>query len=253
MKRICKSLAAIAFIGLFSISASAQKDMFKNGFVLKLGLNMPSSTFADVSQMTVDFGGGLGSLPVGTGLTPDLKMGYALELGTHFFLNSIEFHEDMRIGIDVSWFDLNYQALKYNDVFDPIPYEGYMGNIGAKVGPSFSYSPADNMAIDVAFKWNPVFTIGGVARTTTYTSTDPVTGKPVETEFAEGFGVGGFGSRFSPSLAFRYSVLLVGFEYNMGTNDHTAVFADDRITGPDITGTNPTPLNSMRINIGFKF
>lgn len=126
------------------------------------------------------------------------KWGGVFELGSIFMLNGIKLADGMRIGINVDYMSLQLHQFKINDGDSKFTTFCF----GSKIGPSFTYSPVDKLEFDAVIKFNPVWVASAFMKD--YSDEDP-----------EVF-VGVFGTKMSVGFNIRYSILMMGFEYNPG-------------------------------------
>ena len=221
--------AAIVLFSMGNISAQ-DNPAFDNGFSLRFGLNLPSSSFG-----TFDFENNTGN---GTIKYNGSSIGYGLELGSMYFLNAIDIGESFRIGIDATYLDLNF--INANYTYTPAgigetPQDATLGffQMGCMVGPFFSFSPIDNLSLDLAFKFNPAWSVFGS-----------------NNENVADFGLNLFSLNYVPALYFRYSILFIGLEYNIANHKHqigntaTSTISDASIA---------TNMTRAKFLIGFKF
>ncbi|MCB0480244.1 MAG: hypothetical protein KDC83_02380 [Flavobacteriales bacterium] len=297
-----KRLFTIAAAGLLSFGLVAQDNpAFKNGFTLKFGLVPGGKNFGDLSELnslnTQDYttayakllqdvaaGNPITSVPLEPTLlvNQEASFGYGFELGTMFFLNSVDFHDQIRLGIDVTWFEMYYSSMTY-DTYKPggygrtgvtkygEPLKAHSIRPGAKVGVSVSYSPVEKLAIDLSFRVNPMLNVMAIIPGTVYEESFPTTnwqnGSPATGTFKEDVGAAqvGFGMRFVPGLYVRYAPFFVGIDMPMGSPKYngglaTAVTLEDP-SSPLSISIEPSAeihkykskTNEFRILLGFKF
>jgi hypothetical protein len=127
------------------------------------------------------------------------KIGGIFEVGSIFMLNSIKIAPGMRLGINLDYLSVNYHRFK--DTEDKSTYSFVY--VGSKIGPSFSYSPVDRLVFDAYFKFHPVWIDAAF-----FAYNDEL----VEDDLFMGF----MGLKYSVGLNVRYSVLMLGFEFNPG-------------------------------------
>lgn len=269
-----KSFLAVFALGLFSMGSYAQDNpAFKNGFSLKFGIAPGSKNFGDLSELnTLNYSEYLtekakfdqdriaGNTPTSVPLEPTqlvnqtVGLGYGFELGTMFFLNSIDFHDQIRIGIDVTWFEMYYSSASY-ETYKPGKYGSkgtqYGENLkahsirpGAKLGVFVSYSPVDKFAIDLGIKAAYGVNVMAIIPGTVYEESYPVTyasaggvsvpvGTPGATvsngtaTYKEDVGAAqvGTGLRMVPGLYVRYAPFFAGIDMPMGSLNYTGGLA----------------------------
>ena len=173
-------LMAIAFAGY------AQDGNLKKQTYFRFGISSPSwkyKGFDNKSDWFTDFD----------------RIGYIFETGSIFMINSLKIAPDMRLGINVDYLSASYHKFS---VGDNQIRENYF-YIGSKIGPSFSYSPVKRLVFDVYAKFNPVWVAGSL-----WTDDSDLS----EDQFYMGF----MGIKWSVGLNVRYSLLMLGFEFNPG-------------------------------------
>jgi hypothetical protein len=127
------------------------------------------------------------------------RMGGIFEVGSIFMLNSIKIMDGMRIGINVDYLSigLNKFTMAGNNFSNQFIYAG------SKIGPSFSYSPVKHLVFDAFVKFNPVWIAGDYQNDKTDDTNNQLY-------------IGYMGMKYSVGLNIRYSVLMLGFEFNPG-------------------------------------
>lgn len=233
MKRFLILIVVVSSVFALKAQEDSGNDIFEKGFTLKTAYISPLSNWGDFRQLPLQYG------------LQQPRWGLGLQLGTMFFLNGIDIGEDMRIGIDVTWMSFSGQSaifnyrdtVNYGNSIDPKQgtFNIYHFYLNPEFGPMFSFSPGDNMALDVSFKFSPGI---GLARGTY---------RP-DIHLREGITGLGYGIRYTPAFYFRYDVLLVGVEVNLGSYKYS-------YEGSDFHGTlrQDTPYSTARIVLGFKF
>jgi len=160
------------------MEVAAQKDRgIKNGFRMNFQLGIPS----------IDYGATDGANVLVN--SPGTSFGF--DLGNYFYFGKVA-DDKLGIGMAVNWFGMNFSAKPLysgtNNFFIEFQFCG--------VGPLLTFSPVENMGIDVSFQVKPTIFVAGYSDfDRTYT---------------------GGGLTFSNLIAFRYKVLFVGIEPNFG-------------------------------------
>ena len=175
--------------------------------------------------------------------------GFGLGFGTMYFLKFLDLGDQFMIGVDVTWINFTYQSASYKfrrtysdnqTTFNASgDFKMDMLFVNLDAGPSFSYSPNEKLALDIAFKLSP----------TAYMSWGKYTLTP--TADSEQLGnTGSFGMRYTPSFYVRYSTLMLGVEYAMGDID-----VNYSTSGPiELTESKVTSnYDQLRIILGLKF
>lgn len=178
-----KKLTTLLAIVLFSFSSFAQD--LSNQFYFRLGYSNPAWT--QFSMEKDNWGDGTS------------KTGATFELGSLFMLQSILNHPNMSFGINADYMYLTYG----NFSMGTNGYDQNLGTlrIGSKLGPSFTYSPMDKMAIDVYTKLDIAWGATAVMYADEPSDAD---------DYFIGYGALGF----STGVNFRYGLLIVGLEFN---------------------------------------
>lgn len=163
------------------------------------------------------------------------KTGAAFELGSIFMINSILKADNMAIGINVDYFYFNYNNFSDDN-------DSNLGDVrvGSKVGPSFTYSPVDKMAIDVYAK-------ADIAWVTAATEYEGSIGDA--DDYYMGYGTIGF----STGLNFRYGLLILGLEYNKVSPKLESDDDPGHYFGNTDDDGDKSPLPCMNFTIGMSF
>ena len=211
-------------MGPGSLQATNSGHVLDKGFYFLLGTNSATSKYGTPTNMSVSNGDN----PFGTG--------FRFELGNYFPL--VDLTQELSFMARVSWFgaDINYfrqdvantdnQTMNFNSTMTLLNF-----------GPQFSYSPADNFAIDG-------YLVGGLNAVAGYTGYV----NSIDNGVADisNFGHWGWkGWRVSPGVSVRYSVFMLGFEYNWSRTEGNY---DD----PDGDFTMSNRFNSYRFYLGLK-
>jgi hypothetical protein len=171
------------------------------------------------------------------------KMGGLFEFGNIFMLNSIKIAPGLRLGINVDYLSLGYHQLSNFDDFTGMDKMHFF-YAGSKIGPSISYSPVDHLVIDTYFKINPVWvSVSDWA----YTDGD-------DDDLFMGF----VGMKYCVGLNVRYSVLMMGFEFNPGALKMKWYDSDnnelsDEYLGNVNSNSDKTPVPAMNFTLGLSF
>ena len=203
-------------------------------FYVRVGLSTPTWTyygFKDKKEM-------------GDVLGVKSRIGGNFEVGGIFMLNGINIGNGMRFGINVDIISLKAQVLKL-DAGDNI----YNGFVGSKVGPSFTYAISKAIAFDVYAKINPIWA------STIYNNQ-----QNINDDF--NFYYGYLQMMYSFGINVKLSIIMLGFEYDMGSLSHQNNNSDGYWdpTNPNWDNeTNPTmtkiknPMDGFNITIGIVF
>jgi hypothetical protein len=127
------------------------------------------------------------------------RLGFTSEVGTIFIFKNIPSSENMALGIDVDYISVYWHKFKTFDEGSDIDLWNF--RIDTKIGPSLTFNPIDRLAFDLFVKadfcW---FTATGIIYDN---DMDEMEG------YVDVFTVG-----ISTGFNVRYSVLMVGFEFN---------------------------------------
>ncbi|MDD6209419.1 MAG: hypothetical protein PUB21_02310 [Bacteroidales bacterium] len=93
------------------------------------------------------------------------NFGAAITVGRTFYLHKKPLAKMIRIGLDATWFDLNYTNYKLLYKYSPSNSDGYedesysfhQAEIAMQVGPSISVNPISKMNIHAYFRYAPSF------------------------------------------------------------------------------------------------
>jgi len=216
-------LAATSFAG-FSQDGNLKKQTY-----FRVGLSLPTWRYIGYDGKS-DWDEG------------DIKrIGGIFETGSIFMLNAIKLAPGMRIGINVDYLSVNYHKFSSseNDVSLNFFYAG------SKIGPSFSYSPVNKLVFDAYFKFNPVWVAGSMWKYDSELTDD---------QFLLGF----MGIKYSVGLNVRYSILMLGFEFNPGYakfryyDTEEKKLTDDYLGNDDDNG-DKTPVPGINFTLGLSF
>jgi len=169
------------------------------------------------------------------------RSGFLLEFGNIFMLNSLKIGPGMRLGINIDYLSLNYNKLYFKDA----GIRDHFAFVGSKIGPSFSFCPVQRLTFDTYFKINPIWVA--------------VNAEVSEDEGTEDLlWIGFMGLKYSLGLNVRYSILMLGFEFNPGfarlreydndENKLTKVFR-----GNPGSNKERTTVPSMNFTLGLSF
>jgi hypothetical protein len=170
---------------------------------------------------------------------PDKRFGLLLETGNIYMLNSIRLGTGMKLGINVDWLSLNYHKFTF------VTGKEHLFFIGSKIGPSFSFCPVQRLTLDAYFKLNPIW----VAFDTQIFDV-----AEIEDEFFLGF----MGLKYSIGLNVRYSLLMLGFEFNPGFARLRYYDKEESKLTHDFLGnandnSQRTPVPALNFTVGLSF
>jgi hypothetical protein len=212
-----------------SMAAFSQDGDLKKQFYFRLGPSIPTWKYIGFDDKE-DWNGEV------------KRIGGIFELGNIFMLNRIKLAPNMRIGINADYLSMNSHIISFKD-FDS---KSSFVFIGSKVGPSFSYSPVDKLVIDAYFKLNPVW-----ASFYLYTSEN------IDYDEDEIF-IGIMAMKYSIGFNVRYSIAMLGFEFNPGSvkmkyYDQDANEITDNYFGNVENNDDKTPAPGFNFTIGLSF
>jgi hypothetical protein len=223
-----KKAIAIILLAATSFAVFSQDGNLKKQTYFRFGLSVPTWKYYGFDGKS-DF-------------SDDLKRtGGLFEVGHIYMLNKIKIANGMRIGINVDFLSLDYHRFSVKST----KYSSNFVYVGSKIGPSFSYSPVNKLVFDTYFKFNPVWVAGNVAL---------YNDENMEDDLFLGF----MGIKYSVGLNVRYSILMVGFEFNPGFAklkyyDKTEnKLTDTYMSNADDNG-DKTPVPGFNITLGLSF
>ena len=212
-------LILISSIEIFA-GVNDHTDPHGNGFRLNLRFGLTSSYF--LGDGTYETNGENSTVP---GIT------YGLELGNKWTL--YKFNENFSLGLMVDWINIE-GGYKTQEVANITTGTAVIDLGFLELGPSFTYALTDKIGLDAYYQIQPTyFTAGRV--------TDG------DAEYS-----GGFGFTHAFGLAFRYGVLSIGYEPNIGSIKAESISATSAFVNaaPEEVDVNTT---RHTILLGFKF
>lgn len=232
-------IALLALSFLFFKEGKSQDEVFDNGVTLKMTYINNIGNFGEFDNFykAASPDGISSNLGISKLQLDNPGYGFGIRVGSMFFLNSIDFNDKMRIGIDVTYWGFNYSASTFRIVgtTETTPVHNIYFN--PEVGPSFTYAINDDMAIDAALKASFIINMK-FANFTHEVGT---------LEYSDSYFGLGAGVRFAPAVYFRYYPFLVGAQYNMGSVRHTMFTSD--WTDASYSSQH----NTFNLLLGFKF
>ena len=219
-----KKLITLFAIALITFAAFGQSKL-DNEFYFRFGYSNPS--WKQFGMEKDDWGEGV------------TKMGAMFELGNIFMINSFPAADNMALGINVDYLYIKYHNFEHD-------WNNYKENFGAlrlgsKIGPSFTYSPVDKLAIDIYAKAD----FGWATATVLYED---------KIEDADDYHKDFFSVGFSTGANFRYGILILGFEFNtispkLESDDYEGEF----IGNAKDENSDKSPLPCINFSIGLSF
>jgi hypothetical protein len=221
-----KALALIVLLTIFCTAYNQDGDLKKQTY-FRFGYSLPTWKYAGFDNKNEWADG-------------TKRVGGVFEVGSIFMLNSIKLAPGMRLGINVDYLSVNYHRFSMETTLTSHSQDFLF--VGSKIGPSFSYSPVDRLVFDAFVKFNPVWVAGDVA------SIDE------ETHFYLGY----LGIKYSVGLNVRYSILMVGMEFNPGFtklrlyDEDAKEFTDTYLSNAN-DNSKKTPVPGLNFTLGLSF
>lgn len=218
-------------LGVIFISLTAFCQALDNEVYFRIGYSNPSWNYFEV-----------GKDGWGDGVS---KYGANFELGSIFLIKAIIPSEKVALGINIDYIYGNFNNFKFGHGRD----QSNLGvfKVGSKIGPSFTYSPAPKMAIDVFFKAD----LAWAALAVPYTE---------KIDDGDDYYIGYTPLGWSTGLNFRHGVLMLGFEFNttkvaLESDDKEGVFLQEEIGQlyQESDGGKKSKLPNMNFTIGLSF
>jgi hypothetical protein len=173
------------------------------------------------------------------------KSGANFELGSIFLIPSLTQAKNMAFGINVDYLYSNYNKFAIKD--DEDGFNLAIFRLGSKIGPSFTYSPAEKVAFDVYVKADFAWATAAVPYE------DKI--KDEDDYYAAYAAVG-----LSTGLNFRYGILMLGVEFNtisteLESDEYKGVYFQEMIEGVvgDSDPGKKTKLPNLNFTIGMSF
>ncbi len=183
-------LFLVVIISVSVYSQDYESGDLKNKFYIRVGYSTPLWTYYGFKNANA----------LKSELNAKSKIGANFEIGKIYMLNGINIGPGLRFGINADFLSLKAQVFNLNGG-DNI----YNLFVGSKIGPSFTYSPAKALAFDIFAKINPVW-VGGV-----YYNQQDISDGSIEAH------LGYVQMMYSFGINVRVSILMLGFEYEIGS------------------------------------
>lgn len=243
-----KKYIALAVVFWFLIP-NATNAQLVNKTNLRFSVISPSSSFGSMSgfnrkalnDAVANPGEGDG------GLRPfesfDTRTGFGIDLGNIFYINNTTLPENMGIGIDASFLNLNWVRVNNRGLHtngDEFEFSNHFVTYQLRVGALYTYSPVPDIHFDAVFRWAPTagMLLGG------YNENPEGVNRAKDRHLGFGYGL----TRFNAGAYVRYNVLTLGFEWDFGGGDFST-----RSTDMGSWYSSNVPLNSIRFIFGFNF
>ena len=217
-------LAALLSISVYS--QNFESGDLKNRFYIRGGISTPLWTYYGYKD----------AAELREGLGAKSKIGGNFEVGSIFMINGLDLGPGLRFGVNVDYLSLKTHIFHLEDNVNL-----YNFFVGSKIGPSFTYQPVKALAFDVFAKINPVWVGAIYENLQNITNTDLL----VNTGYLQ--------LMYSFGINIRVSVLMIGFEYEIGKlamqNRSTDEYWPDN-SDPD---SKKTPMPGFNLTLGLNF
>lgn len=225
MKKITILLAAT----LISLSSYCQE--LDNPVYFRFGFSNPSWESFDIGKE------GWGS--------EVRKFGANFEFGSIFLIQSLPQAENSSFGINVDYLYANYNNFHVGEGDESMDLG--IVRVGSKIGPSFTYSPHQEMAFDLYVKADFAWATAVVPYAGSMEKAD---------DYFTGFATLGL----STGINYRYGHFMLGFEFNtispkLESDNMEGVYIQkviDGLTGEN-SGSKKSKLPTMNFTIGMNF
>lgn len=144
-----KRLFLLLLVMVVNISLFAQ---IENGFYLRLGPSIPVGSFNSDQYVRWD-----DDYDYDKRLFADPNIGFNFELGCHIYTGKAFAKEKMRIGIDATFFSTSFYVSRYEYDYGyySSDYKDIYWFLKQKVGPIITFSPMDDMYLDLGVRFVP--------------------------------------------------------------------------------------------------
>lgn len=163
---------------------------------------------------------------------PKLKSNYGVgfAVGKTFYLHKKNIANCLRLGVDVTWFDINYANYKIEHITyrRTDKYDYHQGEVSIHVGPSLTITITKDFNICGYFRYAPTFS--GI--------------------YANDKFHGNYASMFVGGASISYKVIGVGIESRFGNCKYNAFSLDKTAKNVDHVKTT---INGYRAYISFNF
>jgi len=161
--------------------------------------------------------------------------GYALDMGSIYYLKRIALPSNMCVAINLTWIDISTFATSWKDSYPKTFGTGYSTGVlqmyGVKIGGLFTFNPLPKMYIDGFINMHPTYSLIDVSLDSKrYYNADPL--------FLDGVSM-----RYNFGANFRYSLLLVGADFDFGSTQNSG----------NTTYSSNFKSNFFRLRIGVMF
>jgi len=223
-----KKIIILVFVALLSMPCFSQDTGdLENQFYFRFGWSNPSWKYYGFDGKD-DFAAISSDDP--------RRFGGVFELGSIFYINRLKIADGIRLGINADYLSITAQVFDVDDNLNL-----YNVFIGSKVGIAFSYNPVSTLVIDALAKVNPVWGAGvGIQENG-------------DMDQDEDIFVGYLGIKYSIGVNVRWSVIMIGFEYNPGSMKLKNDRGSGEYFGNAKDDSDKTPMPYMNFTFGFSF
>ncbi len=166
------------------------------------------------------------------------KYGAMAEMGSIFMLKSLPLPENMAIGINVDYLSIYWHQFNDNESYNSMDIAAL--RLDSKIGPSFTFAPVDKLELDMYVKADISWVTASVlVYDNNYDDSDGYV-KVGSLGLSAGFNV-------------RYSILMLGVEYNTINPKLENVDNKGEYLGNAKDNSDKTPLPSLTFSIGLAF
>jgi hypothetical protein len=218
---------AILFVAAILSSTAFSQGSLDNEFYFRGGISTPSWK---------QYGGTKSDWELWT------RKGLNFELGSIFMLKSIPMADGMALGINADYLSIYWHQFTLEEA-------GFRSDVvnlrfDSKIGPSFSYSPVERLVFDAYVKADISWVTATVITADFISDEEEGYGDVLAVGLSTGFNV-------------RYSVLMLGFEFNTINPKLLSVDADaeddDYFGNLNDENSDKSPLPSINFTIGLSF
>ncbi len=169
-------------------------EIFDNSGYITFVRSSATGSFGQEASSTTDLLAGIG----------DMDKGFGVNLGTQYYINSIDVLDGLKFGVDWTYLSWTYlMAYNSESIVDEASHF-----VGMKIGPTVSYNPIDKLIVDLKFTFQPTY----IGISNSLQVPDGFGG--FDTEYFLGAA---FKTRTALGLYVRYKPFILGFESSWGT------------------------------------
>lgn len=167
------------------------------------------------------------------------RTGFTGEIGTIFLFKNIPKSDKIALGIDVDYLTVYWHKFETRNEGSEVDL--WNVRFGSKVGPSITFSPANRLAFDIYAKAD----ISWLSATGIMSDND----KDEMDGYGDVFSVG-----ISTGINIRYSILMLGFEFNtISPKLESTEYPGEYVGNINDVSSNNSPLPSVSFTIGLSF